>query len=194
MTDEKFEKKRTIAFKFSLMIAGVEGKSISSIAENVSIGGVGYGVIVDNNGISSTSDSVESMAKTIEDLDNAIASQTENINTSSAAVEQMISNIESITQILNKNQDLINQMEEKSNDVKNSIANSVQITKEISTESQSKNITMSLESLKEKIELIAMDSSKPEMDYMKSFELTTAVKQQESVIMNAMREQSEDSF
>lgn len=121
----------------------------------------------------STSDSVESMAKTIEDLDNAIASQTENINTSSAAVEQMISNIESVTQILNKNQ-----MEEKSNDVKNSIANSVQVTKEISTESQSKNITMSLESLKEKIELIAMDSSKPEMDYMKSFELTTAVKQQ----------------
>lgn len=68
------------------MIAGVEGKSISSIAENVSIGGVGYGVIVDNNGISSTSDSVESMAKTIEDLDNAIASQTENINASSAAI------------------------------------------------------------------------------------------------------------
>lgn len=142
----------------------------------------------------STSDSVESMAKTIEDLDNAIASQTENINTSSAAVEQMISNIESVTQILNKNQDLINQMEEKSNDVKNSIANPVQVTKEISTESQSKNITMSLGSLKEKIELIAMDSSKTEMDYMKSFELTTAVKQQESVIMNAMREQSEGSF
>lgn len=137
----------------------------------------------------STSDSVEFMAKTIEDLDNAIASQTENINTSSAAVEQMISNIESVTQILNKNQ-----MEEKSSDVKNSIANSVQVTKEISTESQSKNITMSLESLKEKIELIAMDSSKTEMDYMKSFELTTAVKQQESVIMNAMREQSEGSF
>lgn len=134
------------------------------------------------------------MAKTIEDLDDAIAIQTENINTSSAAVEQMISNIESVTQILNKNQDLINQMEEKSNDVKNSIANSVQVTKEISTESQSKNITMSLESLKEKIELIAMDSSKTEMDYMKSFELTTAVKQQESVIMNAMREQSEGSF
>lgn len=103
MTDEKFEKKRTIAFKFSLMIAGVEGKSISSIAENVSIGGVGYGVIVDN----------------------AIASQTENINASSAAIEQMISNIESVTQILNKNQDLINQIEENSNDVKNSIANSV---------------------------------------------------------------------
>jgi len=55
---------------------------------------------------------------------------------------------------------------------------------------QSKNITTVLQALKEKIELIAKDSVKTENDFMESFSLTTAVKQQEEVIMSAMKEQS----
>lgn len=54
-----------------IMIAGVEGKSISSIAESISINGEGYGVIVDNQGIFVAYPDVEKvMHLNIKDLDN----------------------------------------------------------------------------------------------------------------------------
>lgn len=54
-----------------IMIAGVEGKSISSIAENISINGEGYGVIVDNQGVFVAYPDVEKvMHLNIKDLDN----------------------------------------------------------------------------------------------------------------------------
>lgn len=55
------------------------------------------------------------------------------------------------------------------------------------SETQSKNITSVLNEFKLKIE---QESVKTENDFMKSFELTTAVREQENVIMNAMKEQS----
>ncbi|MDO4505824.1 MAG: methyl-accepting chemotaxis protein [Spirochaetales bacterium] len=58
---------------------------------------------------------------------------------------------------------------------------------------QSKNITSVLQAFKEKIEEIATGTAKTENDFMESFELTTAVKQQEEVIMSAMKEQSAGS-
>ncbi len=58
------------------------------------------------------------------------------------------------------------------------------------SETQSKNITSVLNEFKLKIEQIAQESVKTENDFMKSFELTTAVREQENVIMNAMKEQS----
>lgn len=202
---------------------------------------------VQNEDISKTAESIGSMANTIQSLDNAILNQTENINSSSAAIEQMVANIDSVTQILNKNQELINEMEEKSKDVKNAMAASVQMTVDISAESdrlleasnviqsiaeqtnllamnaaieaahagesgkgfavvadeirklaeesgaQSQNITSVLQAFKEKIDKIADESNRTEENFMKSFELTTAVKQQEEVIMSAMREQSAGS-
>ena len=56
--------------------------------------------------------------------------------------------------------------------------------------SQSKNITSVLEALKEKIEKIACDSTETENGFMQNFELTRAVRQQEDVIMSAMKEQN----
>lgn len=200
-----------------------------------------------NEGIAKTASSIGNMANTISSLDSAIVSQTDNINSSSAAIEQMVANIDSVTQILSKNQELINEMEEKSKDVKNAMAASVQMTMDISAESdnlleaanviqsiaeqtnllamnaaieaahagesgkgfavvadeirklaeesgaQSQNITSVLQAFKEKIDKIAAESNRTEENFMKSFELTTAVKQQEEVIMSAMREQSSGS-
>lgn len=54
-----------------IMIAGVDGTSISSIAEKINIGGTGYGVIVDNTGIFVAYPDVEQVMKlNIKDLDN----------------------------------------------------------------------------------------------------------------------------
>lgn len=52
------------------MIAGVDGTSISSIAEKINIGGSGYGVIVDNAGVFVAYPDVEQVMKlNIKELD-----------------------------------------------------------------------------------------------------------------------------
>ena len=53
-----------------IMIAGVDGTSISGIAENINIGGSGYGVIVDNAGVFVAHPDVEQVMKlNIKELD-----------------------------------------------------------------------------------------------------------------------------
>jgi len=53
-----------------IMIAGVDGTSISSIAEQINIGGSGYGVIVDNSGVFVAHPDVEKVMKlNIKELD-----------------------------------------------------------------------------------------------------------------------------
>ncbi|QSH99930.1 methyl-accepting chemotaxis protein [Treponema phagedenis] len=53
-----------------IMIAGVEGKSISGIAEKINIGGVGFGIIVDNGGVFVAHPDIEKVMKmNIKELD-----------------------------------------------------------------------------------------------------------------------------
>ncbi|NVP25752.1 hypothetical protein [Treponema phagedenis] len=60
--------------------------------------------------------------------------------------------------------------------------------------SQGKNITAVLKKLKTKIDAVAADAIRAEKNYFKkAFDLTTAVKNQEEVIMNAMYEQRQGS-
>ncbi|CEM62911.1 methyl-accepting chemotaxis protein [Treponema phagedenis] len=59
--------------------------------------------------------------------------------------------------------------------------------------SQGKNITAVLKKLKTKIDAVAADSIRAEKLFQESFDLTTAVKNQEEVIMNAMYEQRQGS-
>lgn len=74
-----------------IMIAGVDGTSISSIAEKINIGGSGYGVIVDNAGVFVAHPDVEKVMKlNIKELDS------QDFNGMSAIGNDMINGVENI--------------------------------------------------------------------------------------------------
>ena len=74
-----------------IMIAGVDGTSISSIAEKINIGGSGYGVIVDNAGVFVAHPDVEKVMKlNIKELDS------QDFNGMSAIGNAMINGVENI--------------------------------------------------------------------------------------------------
>ena len=74
-----------------IMIAGVDGTSISSIAEKINIGGSGYGVIVDNAGVFVAYPDVEKVMKlNIKELDS------QDFNGMSAIGNDMINGVENI--------------------------------------------------------------------------------------------------
>ncbi|WP_024469259.1 methyl-accepting chemotaxis protein [Treponema pedis] len=87
--------------------------------------------------IASTSHAVDLIVKTIEILDSQIDTQASSVTESSSAVLQMVENVRMVSGILEKNKDLIEKLEEKSQEAKISAASSAKITQEISLESES---------------------------------------------------------
>ncbi|AGT43925.1 methyl-accepting chemotaxis protein [Treponema pedis str. T A4] len=86
-------------------------------------------------GVKDTASAIQEMIETIKQLDSHIEMQTASISDSSSAVEQMVANIQSVNTILQKNKTLIEKLEEKSNDVKESVTYTARVTQEISAES-----------------------------------------------------------
>ncbi len=90
-----------------------------------------------DSSISDTVNAVQEISRIITTLNDSIDRQSERVAKSSAEVEEMVANINSATQILKSNAEIIDLLQEKSNDVKETAKNSVEAGNEISKESES---------------------------------------------------------
>ncbi len=109
--------------------------AINQISANVE--GVKKQMDQENSVFSEAASATEEMLRTINQLNKHIETQSTNVTQSSSAVEEMVANIKSVTQILTKNEDLIRSLQEAALKIKEASANSANLTKEVSAESES---------------------------------------------------------
>ncbi|WP_342036139.1 methyl-accepting chemotaxis protein [Treponema phagedenis] len=92
--------------------------------------------VLQASSVTQTAGSMEQMQRAIENLNINIETQATNVTESSSAIEEMVANINSVNNILAENAKRIAILQEKSAEVKENAANSTQLIKTISDESE----------------------------------------------------------
>lgn len=130
----------------------------------------------------------------IRHLNNEIENQTSAITQSSAAIEEMVANVDGVTNILKKNNQTTQDLEAAhAGDAGKGFAVVAEEIRKLAeqTDTQSKSIEKDLKSLSESIAAVADNTENVLKQFNVIYQLSQKVKHEETVISNAMTEQTE---